>query len=88
MSADQSTETAQVSISSTDNYATVVGAQRVWLVASADCYIDFDQPAVTTRSLLLKANQVPAEFEFSGANISKIHVIGTSGTLYVLIARN
>lgn len=78
------TQTAQVTISSTDNFATIQGCQEVYLVTSVDCYIDFDQPAVTSRSFLLKANLAPARFVISGGSVQQVHVIGTSGTLYVM----
>jgi hypothetical protein len=78
------TQTAQIAIGSTDKSATLNGCQEVYLACDTDCYIDFDQPAVTSRSMHLKANLNPIRFVISGGSVQQVHVIGTTGTLYIL----
>ncbi len=88
---DRTTETAVIAVVATgDKFATLSsGAQKVYLVSDADCFIEFDQPAMASRSFLIKANQHPAEFEFSGGNVNKVHAITATGTanLYILAVR-
>lgn len=90
MAANRVTETAKVSVTTTDNYATFQGAQQLYLVTDADCFIDFDQPAVANRSLLLKANQAPVFFDLRGGSVGQVHAITASSTanLYIMAAYN
>jgi hypothetical protein len=86
------TETAQINANSTsDQYASFdSGVQQLYLTTSADVYIDFDTPAVTSRSLLLKANLQPVLFDLHGSNIRKLFARTGSSTaiVYVLAVRN
>ncbi len=84
-------EIAQISVSTTDLSATATGggAQEVYLVASADCYVAFDTPATTTTGFLIKANLAPARIVFTGGSVNQVHAVTASGTatLYVLFVR-
>lgn len=92
-------ETSQLSFTNTassnqtfglDLQSTGSGVQKVVLRTSADCYVDFDRPATSYSSFLLKSTDDPFEFNFSGGSIMKVHAIGASGsgTLYILGIRN
>lgn len=84
-----STETQKLAVTTTDGEATFAGGiQECYLVADADCFVDFDVPA-DTGSLLIKANLAPARIAFHGGNIKKVHAITASGTanLYILGTR-
>jgi hypothetical protein len=91
-------ETMQLSFTNTgDNYQTFgldipplgigSGVQKIILRASADCYIDFDRPAATGSSMLIKAADGHLEtLDFSGGSVMTVHARGTSGsgTLYIV----
>ena len=80
-----SVETQTISLAATSKEATFEGGvQSVVLVADTDCYVDFDTPAMSQSSLLVKANQAPAQIHFPGASVQKVTAIGTSGILYIL----
>lgn len=87
---DKVVETAKVAASATDNYATFQGAQAIHAIADGDCFIDFNTPAVTSRSFLLKANSEAHPFEFPGGNINTVHVItsGASVNVYLVAIYN
>lgn len=79
-------ETQMVAFTAADQHATFEGGIKAcYLVATADCYVDFDQPT-DTGSLLIKANLAPVLLEFKGSTISKIHVrrVSGDGNLHIL----
>lgn len=79
MARDQGVETQMVAFTATNQEATFEGGIKgCYLVATADCYVDFDQPT-DTGSLLIKANLAPVFLEFKGSIINKVHVMRVSG---------
>lgn len=89
MSQAQKTENAVVALSSVANYATFAsGVREVHLIATADCYVSFDENVPTsTTGYLLKANTDANPFIFEGGGPKKVWGIGTSGSLFVLVIR-
>lgn len=90
MAANRLSETARIVVSGAAAFATFQGAQGIYLVSDTDCFVDFDQPAVTTRSMLLKANLQPVYIDFHGGSVMKVYGIttGAGGNLYVLAVYN
>ena len=82
---DKSIETAKVVATGTDNYATFSGAQIIHAIADGDCFIDFNTPAVTSRSFLMKANSEAHPFEVHGGSINTVHVITSGATVNVYL---
>lgn len=84
-----SQETYKLAVTASNNYATFDGGvQQVYLVADADCFVDFD--AVTSNSsMLIKANLAPVRISFGGSNVQQIHAKtgGGSANLYILGVR-
>ncbi|MCK9370924.1 hypothetical protein M0R04_13520 [Candidatus Dojkabacteria bacterium] len=89
MALDSKTENAVIALSSTANYATFeTGVREVHLIATADCYVSFDETVATTSNgFLVKANTDVNPFIFTGGGPNKIWGVGTSGNLYVLAIR-
>ena len=85
MTANLVSETAQIAATGTDKAATFSGAQQIYINCDGDCYIDFNQPAVTSRSQLLKANLAPTRYDFRGGSIMTVHAITSSGSVNVFI---
>lgn len=86
MSSDQGIETQTISVSSTNNYATFDGGiQACVLSCDVDTFVDFDQPS-DAGSFYVKATEHPANIDFHGVNVKKIHAktTGGTGTLYIL----
>ena len=83
-------ETKTISVTTTSQEATfAVGIQGCYLVADANCFVDFDVPAIASSSLLIVANQPPAQILFGGSNVQKVTAITASSTanLYILGVR-
>lgn len=63
------------------------GVSRVLLRASADCFVDFDQPVATTTSFkLFSADNQATEISVHGGLINQIYARGASGsgTLFII----
>ena len=90
MAKDQGVETQFVSFEDgIDDEATFEGGcQGFYLSATADCFVDFDQPS-DDGSFLIKANIAYPIFDFKGSNVQKVHVRGStgSGNLHILGVR-
>lgn len=89
MARDQAQETQKMAVTAAANYATFEGGiQQAYLSSDADCFVDFDEVAMTS-SLLLKANQAPVRISFGGSNVQKVWAItsGGSANLYILGVR-
>ena len=93
----QPVETQQVAFTSADKFATFGdvggggGVQAITLFSDQDCYVDFDTPAVSSRSFLLPATNSNGLFlDFHGASVQQIHVIRKTqnGNLYLIGVRN
>ena len=97
-------ETQQLSFTnSADSYATFGldlatpatgnGVQKIYMRASADCYVDFDKAVVASGSngsfKMLAADAGVNEFEFTGGSVMTVHAKGVSGSgiLYLLGVR-
>ena len=89
MALDSKVENAVVALSSTANFATFeTGVKEVHLIATADCYISFDETVPTTSTgFLVKANTDINPFIFTGGGPTRVWGIGTSGNLHVLVIR-
>mgnify|MGYP003394729481 CR=1 FL=1 len=91
MSAFNGVETQIIAFVNTgDKEATFEGGcQGFYLSATADVYVDFDQPT-DTGSFLIKANIAYPKFDFRGANVQKVHAMGVSGSgnLHIIGVRN
>ena len=89
MALDSKSENAVIALSSTANYATLeTGVRELHLVATADCYISFDETVPTTGTgYLVKANTDVNPFIFEGGGPTRIWGIGTSGNLHILAIR-
>jgi hypothetical protein len=80
-------ETALVAASSVNNYATFDGGvNSVVLSSTVDCYVDFETPAATSRSLLVQADQAPFQIYFGKSTVKKVYAItgGGTGNLHIL----
>lgn len=80
-------ETCKISATSTsDNYQTFEGGiKTLYVVADADVFIDFDRPASTSSSLLLKANTQPVELKFNNVGVTTVHAKTASSTANVYL---
>ena len=80
----EATETRKISLEVTDKKEDfVAGVVAVYLVSDTDCYVDFDRVA-TTSSFLVKANQF---YHMELVHFTQLHAIGTSGNLFICVAR-
>ncbi len=91
MAQDQSLETQTLTLTTTGGGTPATfegGVQQVYLTATQDCYVSFDDPA-TNSDLLVKANFQPVRISFGGANVQRIFAVTASGsgTLYILGVR-
>lgn len=71
--------------------ANLNGVGTVILSASADCYVDFDQPIATSQSFkLLSSNTNPLLVDMKTGLVDKIYCQGVngSGTLYIISIAN
>lgn len=87
MAKNDSTETRVIKVTSTDKYEDfVAGCKRVCLVADADCFVDFNRPAIANSSFLLKAN---VNVTIPNIEFTQVHAVTASGTanLYILAIR-
>lgn len=59
--------------------------KQVTLIATGDCFVNFDKPVTTSGRYLLKAN-IPVDFKIS---FSQLHYLADSGTpnIYVVASR-
>lgn len=87
MARGDTVETAQIAATTTAKAATFDGGCNKFLIrADADCYIDFDEVAVTSRSMLIKAAiDHPTEFNFGKNVVKKVWAITASSTANVYI---
>ncbi len=87
MSEFATVETEQIAATTTSKAAGFeYGIQRCYIRADAECYIDFDQPAITSRSFLIDASvDHPAEFDFGKNSVKSVTAITGSSTANVYI---
>lgn len=92
MTTYQTAEAQLLSSSSTANYATFPGGiQQLYVSASGDCYITFDEqePVVAGHALLIKGSLAPVRIDFRGGSIQKVWAISSgSVSVYLLGVRN
>lgn len=81
------TESCKISaVNTSDQYQTFDGGiQKVYMVSDADVFIDFDRPASTTSSLLLKANMQPTEINFDRGTVMTVHAKTGTGSANVYL---
>ena len=87
MAAYDATETHKIAVTTSALAATFPGGIKAcYLVSDADCFVDFDVPAIASDSLLIKASLQPVEINFGGGNVKKVYAITATGTanLYIL----
>ena len=82
----ESVETQTIAVTNVSKAATFEGGiQSVVLSCDADCFVDFDIPAIASSSLLVKANLEPVQIDFGGGNIKQVTAIcGGTANLYIL----
>lgn len=87
----QTVETEQIAATSSSKAAEFEGGvQRVYITADADCYVDFDQPAVTSRSYLVDVSAGShLEFDFGKSSVKSVTAItgGGSANVYIVAVR-
>lgn len=82
----QGVETQKLVANGTAKSATFEGGiQGCYVVSDADCFIDFDNVAQSS-SLLIKANQAPAQILFPKSNVTKVWAItgGATANVYLM----
>lgn len=83
----ESQETRFIAVTSADKSQNFVkGLTGVYLIADADCFVDFDRPATVSSSFLVKANTF---YRFDPLLFTVLHAVA-SGTanLYIVGVRS
>ena len=86
MASDRQNETRKLTVETSDSVENfVTGCSGCYLVATADCYVAFDETA-DTGSLLIKANIV---YPLENIKFTQIHALQTGGasSLHILAFR-